>query len=86
MHNLQIIILLLAAIIVIACYIKVSFAILKKNPPITGFGFTVIWLLTSLLIITFNFMSLNKIKELENKVKGKCPEYQKIENVYQLKP
>ena len=44
-----------------------------------------LWILPQIFFIMFTFVSFIVINDLNKKVEGKCPEYEKLENVYKLK-
>lgn len=46
--------------------------------------YNVLWLMVTLILFFSAFISTHRLNEL-NHEKNKCPEYQKIENVYILK-
>lgn len=80
----QIITLIILGILTIIAYFRAAYKIDYKNHP-TGLLYVLLLTaiaLLSLMIVCFQTQSIN---ELNKQVQGKCPEYEKIENVYKIK-
>jgi hypothetical protein len=77
------IILTVMIILFVIGYFNIAFSLdIKKRSKI-------FWLFLMTFIFGFsillNFLFINTNDELTEKVKNKCPEYEKMENVYKLK-
>jgi hypothetical protein len=77
------IILTVMIILFVIGYFKIAFSLdIKKRSKI-------LWLVLMTFMFGFsillNFLFINTNDELTEKVKNKCPEYEKVENVYKLK-
>ncbi len=73
----------LSALVVI-CYFKLAYSIDNKkfNSGILSlFGLTFITAMSIMLLVT----TIEENNELQKQIKAKCPQYEKIENVYILK-
>jgi cbb3-type cytochrome oxidase subunit 1 len=81
MTTLQIILLSILAILTIIAYFGTAMSKKEKSKMI----YVILWLFTSTILFLISLITLETNAELE-KLKSKCPEYQKIENVYILKP
>jgi len=78
------IMLIIMGVIVCICYFGIAFSIEEKKLT-KGILSLFVMIFIALISLFINFVIINQNNELEKKLKGKCPEYKKIENVYQLK-
>jgi hypothetical protein len=76
-------VLIIMAVVAIVCYFKVGNRIDNTKP--TGLAYTALLLLIFGFSLMLNFTLIAQNDKLEEKVKNKCPEYEKVENVYILK-
>lgn len=77
----QIITLIVLAVIAIIAYVGVNYT--KSESGRLGYSFLSLFIMSILfLIIT---VTLTENVEMSSKLKNKCPEYEKVENVYKLK-
>jgi len=75
--------LVIMGVVALVCYFKVGYKIDKTKPM--GLVYTALLLLICGFSLMLNFNLISKNDKLEEKVKNKCPEYEKVENVYILK-
>lgn len=80
----QIILLLILGILTCVCYFKVAYRIIEEK-FLSGISFLGILTLIALLSLLLLSITLNERFNLEQQLKEKCPEYEKVENVYKLK-
>ena len=83
MNTAQIIIFIILGIIMIGSYFKLAYTI-DTNKPI-GYVYLFIYTLTTAIFFMIAILATQQVNELRTQVKNKCPEYEKIENVYKLK-
>jgi len=81
MYNTQILILSIIGILWLLCFIKIVLSTDDKKSTLEWIMFfsivnSVVFAITIMLIVEMN--------ELKEKVKGKCPELEKVENVYRI--
>lgn len=83
MSTAQIIIFLILAILIVFCYFKIANNLVKDIED--GFLYLLLseFLVFSLYLIAI--VATNEVNELKTQIKSKCPEYEKVENVYKLK-
>ena len=80
MTTTQIVIISILAILIVICCFGTT---LTKNVN-KQFGFIVVWLFASMLAIGF-LIIMTTLRQDELKLKGKCPEYERVDNLYKLK-
>ena len=80
----QIIIITILCILVIVSYFKIGYNIYNNN---NNKG--ILWLALLTLICLFSLFLVGNLifqkTELEKQLKQKCPQYEKVDNVYKLK-
>lgn len=80
MTTAQTILLSVLALVMIISFISINLAKLDG----TRTAFSVIWLFMSAFLFGVALISTSEMNRLE-KLNGKCPEYERIDNVYKLK-
>lgn len=79
METLQIALIIVLIVATIFFYMKAGYASFRKE---NSFIYLAGWLVVSSISFLIIFIQIEKIDKLEKETK-KCPEYKKIENVYQ---
>ena len=82
MTNSQEIIFSILGILWLILYFKIGYSLNDKKDT---FMLYALYTIITGLFIMIAFFSTLRINELEEKTKGKCPELEKVENVYRIK-
>ena len=85
METSQIFTLITLGILVFIGYLGVSYRLNYEKSGLSGLFFLLLPVSIALLALILLGSSLNDKIDLEKQLKNKCPEYEKIENVYKLK-
>ena len=83
MNTPQIVIFIILGIMIGICYFKIAFSIDERK--IKGLVYLFVYTLIIGILFMKALLSTLEVNDLEKQVKNKCPEYEKIENVYKLK-
>jgi hypothetical protein len=84
MTIIQMVILLIIGLLMTICYFKVAYSIDIKKAKKGLLGLFILTFLAYLSLVALA-IEISEIHELREQLKNKCPEYEKIENVYRLK-
>ena len=84
MNTAQIIIFIILGLLISFAYFKIAYTI-DNTKYKTGYSALFLMMLCITMLLIIAMVTTMEMNELRTQVKNKCPEYEKIENVYKLK-